>query len=152
MSKDPIPSWFFVVVAVRHEGRFLLIQERKHGQAWYFPAGRVEPGESYVEAAQRETFEESGVKVRITGLLRIEHSQPQRGNRIRFLFTAEPAGDPTPKAWADKESLGARWFTLDQVRSLFLRGDDVVEVFEYLERGGPVAPLSILAPEGSEIV
>lgn len=149
MSKDPIPSWFFVVVAVRHQGRFLLIQERKHGQAWYFPAGRVEPGESYVEAAQRETFEESGVKVRITGLLRVEHSQPHRGNRIRFLFTAEPAADPTPKAWADKESLGARWFTLDEVRGLFLRGDDVIDVFEYLEQGGPVAPVSILRPEGS---
>lgn len=151
MSKEPMPSWFFVIVAVRHDSKYLLIQERKHGQAWYFPAGRVEPGESYVEAAERETFEESGVRVRITGLVRIEQSYTSRGQRVRFLFTGEPAGDPTPKARADQESLGARWFTLDEIRGLYLRGDDVVDLFEYLDRGGPVAPLTILAQEGSAI-
>ncbi len=151
MSKEPSECWFFVVVAVRYDSKYLLIQERKHAQAWYFPAGRVEQGESFVQAAERETFEESGVKVRLTGLLRIEHSQSSSGQRVRFLFTGEPAGDPTPKSRPDKESLGADWFTLEEIRELLLRGREVIDIFEYLERGGAVAPLSILASEGSAI-
>jgi len=30
---------------VRDEDRFLVVQERKHEQRWYLPAGRVELGE-----------------------------------------------------------------------------------------------------------
>lgn len=150
MAKDPIPSWFFVVAAVKLGTSFLLIKERKHDQRWYFPAGRVEPGEDFVAAAERETFEESGVRIRVTGLVRVEHTPTHRGNRIRFLFTAEPAGDPTPKSKADHESLGAGWYTLDQIRELPLRGDDVIDLFEYLENGGAVASLSILRPEGAQ--
>jgi phosphatase NudJ len=150
MAKDPIPSWFFVVAAVKLGTSFLLIKERKHDQRWYFPAGRVEPGEDFVAAAERETFEESGVRIRVTGLVRVEYTPTHRGNRIRFLFTAEPAGDPTPKSKADHESLGAGWYTLDQIRELPLRGDDVIDLFEYLENGGAVASLSILRPEGAQ--
>ena len=60
MARDPIPTWFFVLVAVRRGDLFLVLQERKHGQLWYFPAGRVEPGEDLITAAKRETFEEAG--------------------------------------------------------------------------------------------
>ena len=55
MSRLPIPTWFFVLVVVRRGEQFLLVHERKHGQLWYLPAGRVEPGETFVEAAVRET-------------------------------------------------------------------------------------------------
>jgi hypothetical protein len=55
MARDPIPTWFFAVVVVRHGNRFLLVQERKHNQLWYLPAGRAEFGESLADAALRET-------------------------------------------------------------------------------------------------
>ena len=74
MGRDPIPTSYFALVVVQHGDRFLLVQERKHGQRWHLPAGRAEPGESLAEAAERETLEESGVKVRLTGVLRVEHS------------------------------------------------------------------------------
>ncbi|MEI8382948.1 MAG: NUDIX domain-containing protein, partial [Planctomycetota bacterium] len=57
LSREPIPTWFFVLVAVRHNNKYLLIHEAKHGQLWYFPAGRVEPGEDFIAAAKRETLE-----------------------------------------------------------------------------------------------
>jgi phosphatase NudJ len=59
MSRTPIPTWYFVLVVVRSEDRYLMVQERKHGQLWYLPAGRVEPGETFVKAALRETLEET---------------------------------------------------------------------------------------------
>ena len=70
MSREPIAAWLFAVAIVRKADRFLLVHERKHGQRWYLPAGRVEPGESFAEAAIRETAEEAGVVIRLCGLLR----------------------------------------------------------------------------------
>lgn len=42
--------------------RSLLVHEARHGGGWYLPAGRVEMGETLVDAAVRETLEESGVR------------------------------------------------------------------------------------------
>jgi 8-oxo-dGTP diphosphatase len=60
-----VPSAF---VAVRwHCGRLLLVRRCDSG-AWELPGGRVDVGETAVEAAVRETLEESGVQVAVTGL------------------------------------------------------------------------------------
>lgn len=45
MAHSPIPTWYFALTVVRRENQFVLVHERKHGQLWYLPAGRVELGE-----------------------------------------------------------------------------------------------------------
>lgn len=45
---------------------------------FWLPGGRVDPGEGLMEAALRETREEAGVDVDLTGVLSIEF-RPQRG-------------------------------------------------------------------------
>jgi hypothetical protein len=35
MAREPLPTWFFVLVVVRKDDKFLLIQEQKHNQTWY---------------------------------------------------------------------------------------------------------------------
>src|SRR3954470_25029966 len=109
MAQAPIPTWFFAVVVVRDAGRYLLVHEAKHGQLWYLPAGRVEAGESFAAAAVRETLEEAGVPVRLTGILRIEHAPTPHGTRVRVVFLAEPTDDTPPKSTPDGESLEAAW-------------------------------------------
>ena len=112
MSRNPIPTWFFVLVIVRLGRRFLLVHERNHGARWYLPAGRVEPTEQLVDAAVRETLEETGVPVRLDGILRVEHTPDARGQaRCRVLFLAHSISDVQPKSTPDTESLGAGWFT-----------------------------------------
>ena len=121
MARTPIPTWFFVLVVVRQDDRFLLVHERKHGQQWYFPAGRVEPGESLAAAACRETWEEAGMRVQLDGVLRVEHQLVPGGARVRVLYTARPLDDAPPKQQPDEESLGAAWVRLEDLAHLPLR-------------------------------
>lgn len=147
-----IPTWFFAVVVVRKGDRFLLVHERKHGQLWYLPAGRVEPGESFFDAAVRETLEETGVPVRLDGVIRVEHSpSPDGSMRVRVIFTAHPIDDRPPRTTPDEESLGAAWVSMDELKRHPLRGNDVVELFRYVAGGGVVSPLSAVAFESDPL-
>jgi 8-oxo-dGTP diphosphatase len=57
-------------VWVQHDGAVLMV--RHEGEdCWSEPGGKVEPGESFPETARRETLEETGVTVDITGVLEV---------------------------------------------------------------------------------
>jgi phosphatase NudJ len=147
-QRTPIPTWFFAVVVVRKANRFLLVHERKHGQLWYLPAGRVEPGESFFDAAVRETLEETGVAVRLDGVIRVEHTpSPDGSMRVRVIFTGVPADDRPPRTTPDEESLGAAWVALDELDRHPLRGDDALALMRYVAGGGAIHPLSAVAFE-----
>src|SRR5947209_16673849 len=105
MSRKAIPTWFFSLVVVRDGDRFLAVRETKHGQFWYLPAGRAEPGETLAEAALRETLEETGVPVVLEGLLKLQHTPTRDSARVRALFLGRPADDRPPKTTADEHSL-----------------------------------------------
>lgn len=152
MSKRGIESWFFALVVVRQGDRFLVVQERKHGERWYLPAGRVEAGETLAEGALREVLEETGVQVALTGVLRIEHTALPEMTRVRVFFVAEPIGPATPKSTPDEHSLQARWVTLAELRGLPLRGREVLEIFEAVEAGAPVYPMSLIRAEGAPFI
>ncbi len=150
MSRLPLPTYFFALVVVRLGHRFLLVHERKHGQLFYLPAGRVESGEQLVQAACRETLEETGVPIDITGILRIEHSpMPDGAVRCRVFFLAHPRDDTPPKTVPDADTLGATWVSLSELDRYPLRGPEVRDIFTYVARGGPVFPVSLLQPEGA---
>lgn len=144
MSRSPIPTWYFALVVVRRGHRFLLTQERKYGSTWSIPGGRVEPGESLVTAAIREVHEETGVPIRIDGILRVEHSPAESTVRMRVLFVGTPLDDTPPKTTADDESLGAAWLTLDEIRDKPLRGAELRALLESVEAGRQIFPLDLL--------
>ncbi len=148
MKRDPIPTWFFVVVVVRRGDRFLVVHERKHGQLWYLPAGRVEPGEDLVAAAEREALEETGLPVKVDGIVRVEHTPDPRGlARLRVVFAAHATSDQPPKSTPDDESLEARWVTLAELDGIPLRSNEVRDILAYVNAGGRVLPTSFLTTE-----
>lgn len=149
MGREPIPTWFFALVVVRLGRRFLLVQEAKHELSWYLPGGRLKVGESLLDGARRETMEESGIAVELEGVLRMEHTASPAGHaRCRVIFLARPRGDDAPKATPDDHSIGAGWFTLEQMKTMKLRGPEVISVCEHVLRGGAVYPLRLLGNEG----
>lgn len=141
MPREPIPTWFFSLVLVHRDDQILLVQEAKHGQGWYLPAGRAEPGETLAQAAHRETWEEAGIPVVLEGVLRVEHTPTTMGARLRTFFVARPADDRPPKSTPDRDSLRADWFDFRQIPSLNLRSPEVVALAVELSGGAPVVPL-----------
>ena len=60
-----------VATVVVRDGRLLVVEERVNGAlVLNQPAGHLEPDESLVDAALRETREETGWDVRLTGVRR----------------------------------------------------------------------------------
>lgn len=148
--RGPIPTWYFALAVVRLGHRYLLVHERKHGQGWYLPAGRVEQGETIIDAAVRETMEEAGIPIVCEGIVRIEHTPSQDGDsRVRVFVLARPQDDTPPKSIADSESLGASWVSPSELSGYRLRGAEVRDVLEHVSRGGAVAPLDLLTTEGT---
>ena len=147
MSRKAIPTWFFVLVVVRGAGRFLAVREAKHGQLWYLPAGRVEPGETLEEAAHRETMEESGVPIVLEGILRVQHTPSAAGARLRVIYLARPADATAPRDRPNEHSLEARWVTLAELAALPLRGAEVAALFRWVAEGAAAHPLDLIGSE-----
>ena len=147
MSRQPIPTWFFVLVVVRDGDRFLAVREVKHGQLWYLPAGRVESGETLAEAAHRETMEESGVPIVLEGILKVQHTPSMAGTRLRVIYLARPADATPPRDHPNEHSLEARWVTLQEVGTLPLRGPEVAALFRWVADGATIHPIDLIGSE-----
>jgi phosphatase NudJ len=144
VARTPTPTWNFALVVVQLGQRFLLVHERKHGETWYLPAGRVELGESFFDAARRETREETGIDVVLEGILHIEHQCAPDFARMRVVFVARPADATAPRAEPNEHSLEAKWFTAEEMAELPLRADEACTLARDLLDGAPVYPLSVL--------
>ena len=102
------------VVVTNGDGEVLLIR-RSDNQNWAVPGGAIDLGESMVQAAVRETKEETGVDCSITGLVGIytdpKHvilytSNGEVRQEFSILLTARVTGGvPTPS----DESSEVRW-------------------------------------------
>jgi 8-oxo-dGTP pyrophosphatase MutT (NUDIX family) len=58
-----------VIIAIPNSKGELLMEKRSDCGLWGMPGGKIEPGESITEAAVREAYEETGLKVKVTRLL-----------------------------------------------------------------------------------
>lgn len=87
-----LPTDLTVSAVVEKDGRFLIIEERSSGRMVITqPGGHIEAGESPEQAAERETLEESGFVVSVTGLLGVYlwiHPQT-RQQLLRIVYTAD---------------------------------------------------------------
>lgn len=111
------------VLAYDRDGRLLLVRDSQDGQ-WTCPGGIVEPFEIPSDAAVRETWEEAGVQVELTGIVGVfggEHcgGTYANGDRIAWVATVFEArlvgGDPSPD---HDEASAARLFSRDEIRTI----------------------------------
>jgi ADP-ribose pyrophosphatase len=102
-----------VMMPVDHRGRILLVRQYRlpaQGYLWELPAGRVDEGETFLQAARRELKEETGYTAK--SWKKIATFFPSPGflaeKMTIFLATDLTAGESTPM---DDERIETRWFT-----------------------------------------
>lgn len=96
--------------------------------SWQFPAGKVEPGETPEQAAERETREEVGLDVRARQILG-RRTHPVTGRKMVYVACDAAGGAP---ALVDTDELDAMdWCPIDKVEARLTAGV-FQPVLEYL--------------------
>jgi 8-oxo-dGTP pyrophosphatase MutT (NUDIX family) len=134
-----------VAAVLRDEQGRVLIQRNHHGE-WSLPAGAIEPGESPAQAAVREVYEETGLRVRAVRVLgvvggahcRVTYPSGDRVEYVVTVFECARLGGSLIDSNDETESL--RWFRPEELPPLAfpypedaLRGVDGAAYFDWDE-------------------
>lgn len=118
------PEIFAVVAVVKTSKGVLLTSRRNRPDNFGFPGGKVDPGETPVQAAKREVKEETGLDLFDLHLIYVA-PEPTCGNRLVAVYTATVDVDQSIKAeaglnviWGDplltvREDSAFKTFNLD---------------------------------------
>lgn len=102
-----------VATVVVRDGRLLVVEEQVRGELVINqPAGHLEPDESLLEAALRETLEETGWEVELTAFIgAYQWKSPADGRHfLRMAFAASPLRHHEDRA-LDEGIARALWMT-----------------------------------------
>ena len=123
-----------VATIVEDNGRFLMVEEFAEGRAVFNqPAGHLEADESLMQAALRETLEETGWDVELTAVTGIYlYTAPSNGITYqRICFAAKPVRHH-PDLALDHGIIGPQWLTRDELiaQSKRLRSELVMQCID----------------------
>ncbi len=111
-------------VVIKREGDsvkvLLCLQEKLSGsQVYCLPKGHIEEGETYEQAAIREVFEETGIKIKNPRFIdKIDYIFIQRGSKIKktvyFYLMDYESGEFQP----NRETISIGWFDGEEAINL----------------------------------
>ncbi len=109
-----------VATVVEKDGKFLFVEEHTEGVShtvFNQPAGHVERDETIIQAAIRETMEETGYAIEVDSLVGIyTYTPPMFPDRtyFRFCFLAHIT-EYFPAAQLDTGIIGPQWMSLEEL-------------------------------------
>ena len=108
----------------------LLVCHQKPGRDpyWVLPGGRLEPGETIPECAEREVSEETGLSARFSGLLYLSEFLREERHTVDVTVRMIPEGDAEAALGSDPEVAPGseptlkelRWVGADELREIEL--------------------------------
>ena len=113
-----------VMMAVDTRKRILLVRQYRvpaRAYLWELPAGRLDAGETPLQAARRELVEETGYRAKHWKKLVAFYPSPGfvAEKMTIFLATGLTAGEATPM---DDERIETRWFTSQEIEQAIRSG------------------------------
>jgi len=135
---------FAVVLALRADGRAVLVRQYKHGigeTLLELPAGAIEPGETPADCAARELVEETGYTGRAPEQLGTFIADPTNSNGRFYLFLVRDAACTTAPRPDPTEKIAVETATLAELRARIRDGTisgsaQVCSVYSALDRLG----------------
>ena len=133
---------------IEDNGKYLMVQEGSKSRygLWNYPGGHLEDDETIIDGAVRETFEETGYHVDVTGVLPIQQDIREDEQFILIKFIGKI------KSFDEEHQLDGilqtRWMSSEEIFNLDkkeLRGYDANRRFldNYLNNN--IYPLSIFS-------
>lgn len=130
-----------VATVIERDGQYLLVEEVCSGkQVINQPAGHLDPDETLIEAAIRETAEETGWKIEVTSVLGVAlYTSPRNGVTYHRTTFIAKAIEEIENATLDDGIIGPVWMTKAEIQTAFeqgrLRSPLVLETVEQYEKG-----------------
>jgi 8-oxo-dGTP diphosphatase len=125
------------------DGAILLIEyknDNDDGVHYNFPAGGLEPGETFVEAVKREAKEEACVDVEVGSVAFVYEYQPTKNNFINgnthsvgITFECELKAGSTPKLpqKPDPHQTGVKWIPISELHTIQLYPEINQDIIDY---------------------
>lgn len=109
------------------DNKILMVKEAKkeYYEQWNYPGGHLEEFEKITEGAIRETMEETGCQVKLTGVLPIMNIDLKKETLILIRFTAEVIYENI--SFSKQEILDVKWMAIEDIKKMKreeLRGYD----------------------------
>ena len=110
------------------DNKVLLILQ-KSGNFWGFPKGHLEENETEIEAAKRETLEETGLEVILDDRTRYETNYIVRNeiDKTSVFYLAKVKSGKIKKQEAEVEDI--QWFEFDKALNMIIY-DNLKEIFK----------------------
>jgi len=113
-----------VMMAVDERKRVLLVKQYRlpaERELWELPAGRIDPGETALQAAKRELREETGYSAKKWQKLVTFWASPGYVDEQMTIFLATELTEGKQEPMED-ERIEVRWFALKQMQDFVQRG------------------------------
>ena len=131
---------------VKKDNKILMVKEvnKECYGKWNFPAGHVEEFEKIMDGAIRETFEETGCKVKLTGVIPIMNIDLEKETHILIKFMAEIVEENI--CFDKSEILDVKWISIEDIKKMKkeeLRGyESAMKIIDNIEKK-QIYPLDI---------
>jgi 8-oxo-dGTP diphosphatase len=112
-----------VGAVVARDGALLLVRHQKPGRGpyWVLPGGRLEPGETIPECAEREISEETGLSSRFSGVLYVSEFLKEGRHTVDITVRMTSEGNEEAQLGSDPEVTPGSEPTLRELRWVEIR-------------------------------
>ncbi|ACZ76789.1 MULTISPECIES: NUDIX hydrolase [Dickeya] len=134
-----------VACVVQAEGHFLVVEEEiNHRRLWNQPAGHLEADETLIQAAQRELFEETGIRAMPQHFLQLHQwIAPDSTPFLRFSFTID-LPERLPTTPHDSDILCCHWLKPEEILQASCLRSPLVAASLHCYQRGQRYPLDLL--------